>query len=150
MMRVDYGAIADRAVALLGAADPNRYEDAFQVMIGETVEGPAEGRRITSRDIAAQLGLADGKIFLDALRETIAAGDLMPEVLDWLAPEQGGLDATDPAVQQGLALVGGEPRVTPAMVDAVLALAVEVKPAWPGLKRGHVQNALQRRAEGEL
>ena len=134
-MYVDYKAIADE-VALKGYAD---YEIAFAAM---SAEENTEYRALSGSELriwAAQN--ADDYA-------TIKAGlDHLSEIAYRLIDDpQSTLSLDDARVR---ALVDGL-SITPAGKQAIYDMASVSRKVWPGLKPGHVQNAIDWRAEGRI
>jgi hypothetical protein len=139
---IDYTAIADYCAAN-GWTDP---QIAFGVM---SVETETQTVDIETRDILAYISLVDKRLaieestataakkarlaFIDfpsfRITENAAYLARLTAIIDELVTE-GLLDATDKA--------------------AILGLGETTKQKWPGLKRGHVDNALEWREAGEI
>lgn len=137
-MNIDYAAIADQAVGIIGSADPLQYQAAFDQMASETKTIQKTGEvRMNDREIVAALGKIVAYPILDALEFV-----LVPREIRWLQGD--GLDLNNADVK---AFVGTLDQSTQ---DAVNALLVDTVLSWPGLKSGYVHDALQMRQAGAV
>lgn len=141
----DYTSIANRAVEIIGSADPAQYEAAYNAMILETtVENITTEVRITEAAILSGLGLSDGAAFIDKL-----AAALHPSVMRLL--QNNGInviDAQSKAAMSQLLASTITSGITQAEYDWVASHYTRTIKTWPGLKPGHVQNALEYRLGG--
>lgn len=130
---VNYKAIADAAQ---GYAD---YQAAFDVMSIETKD---EYKELSSNNLRewAVSNEADYNIIK-------ANGDVLTE----MAMKQIDIDSSplDMRKESVRGFVNALPISAPGLSALVALATIKVK-VWQGLKPGHVQNALQRRAEGTV
>lgn len=131
---VDYAAIADAAAVY---AD---YQTAFDAMSALTE--PAPNATLSGNDLrlwAAQR---------DADYQILKAGtDVLSEIaIRLINTPDSQLSMADPRVQGFIEGMG----ISQAGKDALYAMAARTQKVWPGLKLGHVQNAVQMRAEGRV
>lgn len=144
MPSINYSAIADRAVEIIGIADPAQYQVAYDVMVAETDTIPVSRElRITEGEILSGMGLSNGAAFIDKLVASIHASALR------LLQAKGinVIDAESKAVMTNL-LNGG--TINQDEYDWVASYYSETIARWPGLKPGHVQNALEKRIGGQI
>lgn len=133
---VNYKAIAD-------AYEAGGYVDAvtaFDAMSAQTV--PGVSRSLTGNDLRiwAAMNAAD----YAALKAAVSADPLSEIAVLLLGSPSSVLDMADPRVQ---AMVSALP-ITQAGKDALHEAATQTNPMWPGLKIGHITNALQKREAG--
>jgi hypothetical protein len=133
-MMVDYAAIADAAAAY---AD---YQAAFDAMSALTE--PAPNASITGNGLRAWAAQHDADYQIlkggtDALSEVALRMIDTPDSL---------LDMADPQIQGFVTALG----ISQAGKDALFSRATRTQKVWPGLRPGHVQNAVQMRAEGRV
>ena len=131
-MPIDYKAIADE-VSAKGYAD---YETAFAAMSAETVSADKTTAIVTEGMILSGLGVTEGSTFIAALEANLPAPVI--RVL-----QASGIDVADPEAKASLAAMLAGGLITQAAADFCAAQAVEVKPKWPRLEPGHVQNAVE-------
>lgn len=131
---INYKLIADN--------DPGGdVEAAYASMSGETVSSTPE-TRMTYLSIANRVGFGTAA----ALYERVVAG--MPA---WVNESMlnGGVDVNNPQTYGLLrSLIGG--NFTADMADAIVSAGIERTPKYPGLRLGHLVNARQKRAAGEI
>jgi hypothetical protein len=128
---VDYKKIAD--------GDPTGpLEAAFNTMAAETVATTPE-KLMTYRTIASEVSFA-ASVELETGITT--AG--MPKWLD-ADLQTRGIDVNSPDVAALIGSIVSAPTAT-----AILAAGVVSAPVYPGLALGHLQNARQQRAAGEV
>ena len=133
----DYAAIAARAVEVIGSADPAQHQTAFDVMVAETETRAKTENYETERAVPARLGVSTG----DALLAKIEAA--VPARVQRLIQSGDGINLADPeTVGLVAALVAGG-ALTQQEADDLLASNTETVLSWPGLKPGHVLNALE-------
>ncbi len=149
-MAIDYTAIADDAAIEAPGLD---YVDAYPVLAALEVQVPRARYLLNERtitkalaDIASPTPYADAQAFMDGLKAAGAAGDIPAYLVDDLAGD--GLDICDDLVSFALARLAGTNGITQAMVDKLMALKVETRKKYPGLKEGDVQVALHKREPG--
>lgn len=150
---IDYQAIADRAVAIIGSADPLQYQAAFDVMAAETTTQPIPSEvRLNRRMLMSRLGVATAAGLLAKVAAGIDGSGLDAATVAYLKAEIDGegLDLKHAETQGMLAGFVAASVMTQPEVDKLLALTVEMVPAWAGLKPGYVQNALQWRHGGMI
>jgi len=144
-MSVPYSSIADD-VAANGDSD---YEAAFARMSAETVNKDAN---ISTADIKAYL-IVTGK-WLAIKRSTEDVAEVVRDSLDTFESFQ----LADPvmgagyksALQSQMAALKALGLIDATDEATVLAMGTQTDPKWPGLKPGHVQNAMVWRAEGKI
>lgn len=142
---MNYAAIADRAQEIGGD-----YLTAFSVMAAETEIVTLEANWESRLAILSRLGVAMGATVIGKIEAAISADPNLPDILIDMVRSERGVNLADPETI-GLigALVAGG-ALTQAEADALLASNTETTAKWPGLKPGHVQNALEQRAAGEV
>lgn len=140
-MSVDYTAIAD--------ADPGGdLNSAFDTMDAETVVKSRGKYLVTQMDIAEQLGLDAAVIVRDAFEAAVAANQLPSWVVT--AMDAGGININHQGVATKVGQMVTASELTQAQADAFLDLGNATLSKWPGLKHGHLQNAREKRARGEI
>jgi len=152
-MAVDYKAIADRAQAILGAVDPARYQEAYVAMSAETTtRAKPGGVRMNRRILMATLGVATSAALLAKVAAGIDGSPLDSATKTYLKAEIDGegIDLSHPETQAMLQSFVDAGVLTAAEHDQLTSLTQEEVSAWPGLLPGHVQNALEKRAAGEV
>ena len=151
---VDYAAIADRAEQIIGSADPAKYQLAYDQMITETTTHTKPGEvRMNRRMVMGALGAATGdailaKVFVGLDNSGLSAAGIASIKADIDTGE--GIDLNNPETQAMLQGFVNAGILTQAEMDQLMSLTQETVPAWPGLLPGHVQNALEKRAAGEV
>jgi hypothetical protein len=137
-MPVNYTAIADHVDAN-GWQD---YETAFAAMAAETTTHTKAEARYNELDLMRELGMATAGAVLDKLEQALPARvvrAIQGAGIDLVHAETSAvLDSLVPAV------------LTTEERSALSGLTVEIVSTWPGLRAGHVQNAMQMRASGEI
>lgn len=132
-MIIDYKLLADN--------DPGGdLMTAFESMQGETITTRPEVM-ITYRKIGAAVGLQESAE-LEAAVNT--PGNGIPKWVD-AALSTDGIDVNNQQVSAILTML-----VTSETAAAILAMGEVVTAKYPGLKPGHLQNAREMRAEGEI
>ena len=129
---VDYKAIADAA-----AVYPD-YQAAFDAMSVEL--DPITYNSLTSNQMKvwAASNPADYQTLKSASDTSSQLAVLKVDA------ENGSLEVGDVEVQAFINTL----LITQAGKDDIYARAAKQDPVWPGLKPGHVQNAIQKRSEG--
>ena len=138
----DYKSIADRAVQIIGSADPAQYDLAYSTMVSETVTELLTSSWHNELSIISKLGLTNGNTILDKIAGAV------PSRVQRLIQSDKGVNLAD---NQTIALLNSlltANVITSAEMNSLTALTSTTKPKWPGLKPGHVQNALEFRAGG--
>jgi hypothetical protein len=132
IIMVDYTAIADAA-----AAYPD-YQSAFTAML---VEPAAD----TYKDLSpSKLKVWSASFSDDYLLLKSGTDAISLLAVSMIESETAPLSVSDPSVHQ---FINALP-VSQSGKDAIFTMATQENLAWPGLKPGHVQNAMQKRAEG--
>jgi len=152
-MAVDYKAIADRAQAIIGSPDPSKYVTAYNTMATETVTRQKPGEvRLNRRLVMRELGVATAAALLAKVAAGIDATALDADTKAYLKAEINGegIDLKHQETQAMLQSFVNGGVLTTAEMDQLLGLLSETAPAWPGLLPGQVQNALEKRAAGEV
>jgi hypothetical protein len=145
----NYAEIADRAVEIIGSADPAQYQTAFDVMVAETVSITKD---IDTADIKKYLILADK--WLPIKISTEVAAHITMDALSVFE----SFRLTDPVTGQ---MVSAKlESMMDALITAgllniddkteIMSMGNKSQPKWSGLKPGHVQNALEYRAGGSV
>lgn len=110
------------------------YNVAYARMSVQTVNEDKAEALVTEADVLSGLGTATGDSVLDLIEANVSA-----RVTRLI--QNKGINMADPEskaqVEALRAFIGD------TAADWLLAQAVETKPKWPGLKPGHVQNALE-------
>ncbi len=139
---VDYKGIADRAVEIIGTADPSQYVTAYDAMILETTTSPVTTElRIKEGEILSGLGLTAGSAFIDKLQANTHAS-----AMRLLQGE--GINVTDSESKTVMSNLLAGSLITQDEYDWVATHYIRTVETWPGLKPGHVQNALEYRNGG--
>ena len=141
-MRVNYKAIADRAEAIIGSADSLQYEIAYDAMILETTTTDLESAWYNEIDLMSTLGASEADALLDKIEANVS-----PRMVRMIQSEKG-INLADPQTKGMLAALKAGGAITAGEETSLLDLTKEDKSDWPGLKNGHVQNALEYRAGG--
>ena len=152
-MAVDYKAIADRAEQIIGSPDRDRAADAYNVMSAETVTREKDGEvRMNRRMLMRELGAMTADALLQKIKTGIENAGFSTDTVTYLLDEINGegLDLKHPETQAMLQNFVDGGIMTQDDLDLLLGLINETIPAWPGLKLGEVQNALEMRANGEV
>jgi hypothetical protein len=131
-MSVDYKLIADNDQG-------GELASAFNAMRAETVSATPEVM-VTYRRVSASVSLAASA----ELEAAVASAPSMPSWVD-KALSLDGIDVNDPQTAGLLSTL-----VTPETAAAIIAMGVISEPKYKGLKIGHLENARQMRAEGEI
>ena len=140
----NYTAIADRAVELIGSADPAQYQAAYDLMIEETITQDKAEARYSELDILSELGAVEGDAILGRVEAGVSAR------IQRAIQSENGIDLADPQSKEMLTALKASGAITQADYDALIGLTSETVDVWPGLKPGHVQSALRWRQEGEI
>ncbi len=154
-MNVDYKAIAERVWQQWPSAshvDTDVVIDIYNELKSEMQsDGLLPERRTTEQELYKILGLQAAGEFMDSVELAITSGDIRPVILDWLKGNidaGDGLDVCNPEVRIALSTMASAEMLSPASVDVVLALGEKSAPKWPGLKPGHVQDAMRMHPNG--
>lgn len=143
-MNVDYKAIADKAVEIIGSVDPAQYQDAYDAMILETKSIPVTREvRITEQLILAGLKKDKGGDFISRLE-----GQMSPT--ETRVFRDIGIDVSHESTRDTLQDLFNATAITKDQHDWVKSHYNETVPAWPGLRPGYVQDALRKRQGGEI
>lgn len=138
----EYAAIADRAVEVLGALEPTRWEEAYNAIKSETVTRQKSEVRYNEIDILRELGMVTGGEILDKLEAALPARVVR-------AIQGEGIDLAHTETQAVLTSL--VPSVlTQAEHDMLIALVAETVPVFSNLRPGEVQNALEWRYQGVI
>ena len=141
-MSINYEAIADRAVELIGSADPLQYQAAYDAMTAETVTQDVTGAlRMTEASILSGLGLTAGAALIDKLEAA-----LHPSAVRLLQGE--GINILDPESKAAATGLLAATAISQGEYDWIASHYTETVQVWPGIKPGHVQNALEYRQGG--
>lgn len=152
-MAVDYKAIADRAEQIIGSADPSQYMTAYNVMVNETINRKKPGEvRMNRRMLMRELGAFTADSLLQKIKAGIEGSSFTDDTKMYLLDEINteGIDLNHLETQQLLQSFVSSGIMTQADYDQLTGLTNETVLSWSGLKPGHVQNALERRAMGEI
>ena len=118
----------------------------FDAIKNETTAVAKGYNKQTYVSLGGVLGLALTTQLETAVDAAIVAGDMAPWISQAL--NGAGINASDPQISGLLDSLKDKHGIDQLLIDAVAALAVETVPLFPGLKPGHVQNALQAHALG--
>lgn len=134
MRMVNYKAIADAA-----AGYPD-WQAAYLALSAELE--PVSYRTLTGNDL--RIWAASNAYDYETIKAASdPLSDLAMKVVDNPASV---LDVDQPPIQGFIAAL----PITQAGKDSMLAMASQQLPTWPGLKPGHVQNAMQKRKAGKV
>jgi len=162
LRKVDYVTIADRAMEIVGSYSGD-YETrlslcrtALEVMQTEEVD-PIQipGYRAGRLTLLQELGFAPGQAAMSAIRAAIQADPNVTDDTETFLLQQldgEGLDLTNSDVVT-LLMAWGDVNLgglTPGIVQSVLGLSYQTAYRFPGLKVGHIYNALEWRLEGKI
>ena len=141
---IDYAAIADRAVEIIGSADESQHMIAFDVMRDETVSTQRAEFFESEIALMSRLGVQDA----DAILSKIEAA--VPPRVQRMIQSDHGINLADSQTQAlvGALVQGGV--LTQAESDALFAPLTVTTKRWPDLLPGYVQDALRKRANGEV
>ena len=131
---VNYSAIADAAQVY-----PD-YQAAFSAM---SIEMGADSYKDLSPHYLKMWAAMNGADYLALKSGTDALSMLAVSMIEL---ESETLKVSDPAVHVFINALS----ISQASKDAIFAMATKTNKAWPNLKEGHVQNAMQKRAEGTV
>lgn len=141
---MDFSAIADRAVAIIGSADPAQFQMAYDAMITETESVALTENYETERAVLSRLGVTTGDAILTKIESAV------PARVQRLIQSETGINLADPQTIGLVASLVSASVLTQADADALLASNTVTQPKWPGLKAGYVYDALTKRAAGDL
>lgn len=143
-MKVKYKEIADRAVEVLGVLDITRWEEAFNAMKLEGVVALKDSAWYNEILLMSELGTMEADALLTKIESAI------PARVAKLIGSEKGMNLVDPQVAGMMNSILGGGAITQVEHDSIMGLASEFKFTWPDLKAGHVQNALEYRAQGKV
>lgn len=130
---VNYKSIADAASKYSG------YETAYAAMSAETVDGLGN---VSSNRLRGWCAANP----LDYDRIKNSEGAIADIALIQIRTESAGLDLSEVSIQGFVMAL----PISPAGKAGIFALAKTESKVWRGLKPGHVQNAMQKRAAGVI
>lgn len=138
----DYKKIAD--------GDPGgELEAAYNSMIAETEQSPIQGEyRVTLTTISKKLGRDAARLVNAKLKQAVADGHMDQWELDELYDD--GFDLNDPETKKAIAKLKQEGALGETEAAALLGMAMQSVPLYPGLEMGHLQNAREMRERGEI
>lgn len=141
---IDYKAIADRAVEIVGSADEAQHMTAFDAMKDETVTTTKSEHFESEIGLMSRLGVQDADTILTKIEAAV------PARVQRMIQSDRGINLADPQTQAlvGALVQGGV--LTQAESDALLAPLSSTSLRWTGLRAGYVQDALRKRAAGEV
>ena len=121
-------------------------EAAFDAIKDLTVVSVRDSGRQTYASLAGTLGLA----LTSQLEAAMGLAATAMVIGPWVdkALNNDGIDSSDPQVIGLLTSLIDQFGIDQELVDAIASLSSETVPMFPGLKLGHVQNALQKHALG--
>ena len=141
---MNFKEIADRAVAILGVADPLQYQAAYDVMVAETfVENVTIEIRVTEGDVIRDMGRTAGNTFLAKLTPILSPAENRLLL-------GAGIDVIHQDSKQAMADMLAGNVITQSEYDWVASHYTQLYKVWPGLQPGHVQNALEMRQKGVI
>lgn len=135
---VNYKAIAD---AVETGAYPD-YQAAYDAMSVEL--GAVTYRVLTGSELRKWAAVYNTDY--QSLKTAAASGGAEEIAVLLVQQPDSTLDVGDPTIQ---AILSALP-ISELSRDAIYSAAQEQQPKWPSLKAGHVQNAMQKRAEGVI
>jgi len=111
-----------------------------------------ESARFNRRMILAELGVMTGASILADVVSGINASPLDAATKAYLVAEidDEGLDLAHPETQAMLQSFVDSGIMAQASYDGLIALTIDTPQRFPGLKRGHIQNALQLHIGGNI
>lgn len=146
---IDYKAIADRAVAIIGSADPAQFQSAYDAMVAETTEVTKADNWEGELAVISRLGISTAVTILETVKAA-ALQQLGVATLTRVIESERGVNLADPETVAFVnALVAGD-ALTQAQADDLLASNTETVKTWPGLKTGYVRDALEMRVRGDV
>ena len=140
----DFTAIADRAVEIIGSADPSQFQTAYDVMKDEEKTQNKESNWESELAIMSRLGPIEADTILTKIESAV------PARLVRMIQSERGVNLVDP---QTIGLVNSlvaATVLTQGEADDLLATNTETVTAWPGITRGQVYDALSLRAGGKI
>lgn len=141
---MNYTEIADKATLILGSVDISRYLVAYDVMRSELSDSSIDGDvLVTEGIILSKLGSITGGQFIDILEQ-----NFHPAVIRVL--RSSGININDAQTIAALDQMLSLEIITQNTYDTIRSLRFNRVHAWPGLKPGHVQDALIYRQEGKI
>ena len=137
-MKIDYTALAN------AVQQGETMEEAFTRLSAATVTEDKAVAKYSELSLMSELGVTLADTILTKIEAQVSA-----RVVRMIQSVEG-VNLADPETKGLLAglLAGG--ALTQAEHDALIDLTKETKPVWPNLKLGHVQNAMEWRAEGYI
>lgn len=144
-MTISYQAIADRAVVIVGSADPVQHQAAFDTMAAETTTTMADALWESELSIMSRLGVTAADTILSKI-ETAVGSDRVTRMIR----SAKGVNLADPQTIGLINSLVAASVLSQAEADALLSVNQIVTPVWPGLQLGHVQNALELRQRGDI
>ena len=141
---IDYAAIADRAVEIVGSADEVQHMVAFDAMKYETVSTQRGEYFESEIGMMSRLGVQDADTILTKIESNV------PARVQRMIQSDRGINLADSQTQAlvGALVQGGV--LTQAESDALFAPLTVTTKRWPDLLPGYVQDALRKRANGEV
>lgn len=136
-MSIDYKAIADY-YQQSGFAD---VITAYATMSAETVTTDKPSAKVTESMILSGLGMSSCSALIATLEANLPA-----PVIRVLQNEGIDVANSESKLQIAALLSGG--LISQTTNDWLIAQSKQATPKWPGLKPGHISNALEWRAEG--
>lgn len=130
---VNYRAIADAAESY------SDYKSAFEAL--------SEMHEVEYKELSSNELRKWAAFYGDDYQAIKGSSDTLGEMaVAQINIDTSTMNVGDPAVRQ---FIDGLP-ISPEGKAALLGMAIYSRSVWPGLKPGHVQNALQKRAEGVI
>ena len=110
------------------------FNVAFARMSVETVDSPKAEALVTESDVLSGLGMTSGSTLLAALEANLPAPVIR-------VIQSRGIDMANAESQSQVQVLRG--TIGDDAANWLIAQAVQTKDVWPGLKPGHLQNALE-------
>lgn len=140
----DFKAIADRAVEIIGSANPSQFLVAWTTMKDETVEAVKEENWESELGIMSRMGATYGDSVLSKIESVVT-----PRLVRMIQSEKG-VNLADPETIGLISQLVGAEVLTQQEADDLLASNTETVNRWVGLTRGQVHDALSMRLAGEI
>lgn len=140
----DFTAIADRAVEIIGSADPSQFQTAYDVMKDEEKTQNKESNWESELAIMSRLGPIEADTILTKIESAV------PARLVRMIQSERGVNLADPQTIGLISSLVAAKVLTQAEADDLLATNTEDVAAWPGITKGQVYDALSLRAGGKI
>jgi len=142
---IDYKAIADRAFEIGGTTN-----DVFEVMKSETETVVLTDNWETRLAILSRLGIAQGAEVLARIEAAVEASPELPDIIIDMIRSERGVNLADPETIGLVNMLVSVGALSQEQADALLATNTSEQLRFPGLRAGHVADAVRMRYAGEV